>query len=105
MGQQIDWFRRQFLKLADKASGTKERSEFLKLAFMATLKGENACAADEAEAQCREQLERENRKFEDDDALRQADERDERLLTYLRNTTYRKREQGTPDDPLSVNRR
>jgi hypothetical protein len=48
LGQQIDWFRHQFLKLADKASSTKERGEFLKLAFMATLKGENAFASDEA---------------------------------------------------------
>ena len=50
-GQQIDWFRRQFLKLADKVSSTNDRrealklkhqGEFLKLAFMATLKGQNA---------------------------------------------------------------
>jgi hypothetical protein len=50
LGQQIDWFRHQFLKLADKASSTKERGEFLKLAFMATLKGENAFASDGAMA-------------------------------------------------------
>jgi hypothetical protein len=36
--KQIDWFRRQFLKLAEKASTTKELGEFLKLAFMATLR-------------------------------------------------------------------
>ena len=54
LGQQIDWFRHQFLKLADKASSTKERGEFLKLAFMATLKGENAFASDEAMARCTE---------------------------------------------------
>jgi hypothetical protein len=47
-GQQIDWFRRQFLKLADKASSTKERGEFLKLAFMATLKGDAAFRSDDA---------------------------------------------------------
>jgi hypothetical protein len=41
-------FRRQFLKLADKASTTKERGEFLRLAFMATLKGEGTGASDEA---------------------------------------------------------
>jgi hypothetical protein len=48
LNKQIDWFRRQFLKLADKASTTKERGEFLKLAFMATLKGEGTGASDEA---------------------------------------------------------
>jgi hypothetical protein len=53
LGQQIDWFRRQFLKLADKASSTKERGEFLRLAFMATLKGENAGVSDGALAQYR----------------------------------------------------
>jgi hypothetical protein len=46
--QQIDWFRRQFLKLADKASSTKEPRDFLRLAFMATLKGETAFAADDS---------------------------------------------------------
>jgi hypothetical protein len=51
LGQQIDWFRRQFLKLADKASSTKERGEFLKLAFMAILKGENARSSDDATEQ------------------------------------------------------
>ena len=50
-GQQIDWFRRQFLRLADKASSTKEQGEFLKLAFMATLKGENAGGSAEATEQ------------------------------------------------------
>jgi hypothetical protein len=63
MGQQIDWFRRQFLKLADKVSSTNDRrgalklkhqGEFLKLAFMATLKGENARGADDAMAQCQQ---------------------------------------------------
>ena len=58
LGQQIDWFRRQFLKLADKASSTKERGEFLKLAFMATLKGRNTSSPDEALAQYREYLDR-----------------------------------------------
>jgi hypothetical protein len=57
-GQQIDWFRRQFLRLADKASSTKERGEFLKLAFMATLKGENARGADAAMQQYMEEVNR-----------------------------------------------
>jgi hypothetical protein len=39
LGQRIDWFRRQFLKLADKASSTKERVEFLKLAFLGGTEG------------------------------------------------------------------
>jgi hypothetical protein len=30
-GQQIDWFQRQFLKLAEKASSTNDRREALKL--------------------------------------------------------------------------
>jgi hypothetical protein len=55
-GQQIDWFRRRFLKLAEKASNIKEQGEFLKLAFMATLKGESARGADDAMAQYQEHL-------------------------------------------------
>jgi hypothetical protein len=72
LGQQIDWFRRPFLRLADKASSTKERGEFLKLAFMATLKGENARGSDEAIAQYDEQLKLAGQKFEEYRAEREA---------------------------------
>jgi hypothetical protein len=65
LGQRIDWFRRQFPKLADKASSIRERGDFLKLAFMATLRGENAFAADEMETQAREKLERVHQKIEE----------------------------------------
>jgi hypothetical protein len=67
LGQQIDWFRRRFLKLADKVSSTNDRrealklkhqAEFLKLAFMATLKGENARCSDGALEQYAEHLRR-----------------------------------------------
>ena len=57
--EQTDWYRQQFLKLADKASSTRERGKYLKLAFMATLKGgatENA--DDSVEAEYREHLAR-----------------------------------------------
>jgi hypothetical protein len=86
--QQIDWFRRQFLKLADKASRTKERGDFLRLAFMATLKGESAFAADEMEAQAREQLERVQQKLEEGRARRemplpQLDEEAEAILRHF----------------------
>src|SRR6516165_1347300 len=57
-GKQIDWFRRQFLKLADKASSPKERGEFLKLTFRVTLKNQNTGGPDEAMTQYREHLER-----------------------------------------------
>jgi len=57
-GKQIDWFRRQFLKLADKASSPKERGEFLKLAFTATLKGGDAGNSDQTLAQYCEHLKR-----------------------------------------------
>ena len=59
-GQQIDWFRRQFLKLAEKASSTNDRrqalklkhqSEFLKLAFMSTSRVQNADGRDDAPRQ------------------------------------------------------
>ena len=46
--EQIQWFQRQFLRLADMASTTKERGEFLRLAFMATLKAEASGASDDA---------------------------------------------------------
>jgi hypothetical protein len=64
LGQQIDWFRRQFLRLADKASSTKERGEWLKLAFMATLKGENVRDSDDVMQQYAEHLHRELAKRE-----------------------------------------
>jgi hypothetical protein len=76
LGQQIDWFRHQFLKLADKASSTKERGEFLKLAFMATLKGENAFASDGAMALYGEQPgERARQKLEEAERRWQEEER------------------------------
>ena len=53
---QVAWFRQQFLKLADKASSDKERGNYLKLAFMATLKGDPTGASDDADY--REHLER-----------------------------------------------
>jgi hypothetical protein len=55
--ERIDWFRGEFLKLAEEVLRTKnpgeiqrlkQRGEFLKLAFTATLKGENAGGSDEA---------------------------------------------------------
>jgi hypothetical protein len=64
LSKQIDWFRQQFLKIADKASSTKERGEFLKLAFMATLKGENALGSDGAMEQYAEHLGREKQRTE-----------------------------------------
>jgi hypothetical protein len=74
----IDWFQRQFLKLADKATSTKERGEFLKLAFMATLKGESAFASDEAMAQCREQVEGAAPRFNEGRARWQKEKQGER---------------------------
>jgi hypothetical protein len=72
-GQQIDWFRRRFLKLADKASSTKERGDLLKLAFMPTLRGESAFAADEQSALAQEQMERVHQKIEEGRARYQAE--------------------------------
>jgi hypothetical protein len=102
-GQQIDWFRRQFLKLADKASSTKERGDFLKLAFMATLKGENAFAADEMEAQAQEQMERVHQKFLEGRArsekpLPKLDQEAEAILRHFQNTPYRTKDRKTPEE-------
>jgi hypothetical protein len=96
-GQQIDWFRRQFLKLADKASSTKERGDFLKLAFMATLKGENACGADDAMAQYQEFnriTERQMAKFEEgrarsEEPLPRLDEEAQAILRHSQTTPHR----------------
>ena len=41
-------FQPQFLRLAEKASSPKERGEFLRLAFMVTLKAEASGASDDA---------------------------------------------------------
>ena len=93
VGQQIDWFRRQFLKLADKASSTKERGDFLKLAFMSTLKGENARGADDAMAQYAEFRKREDERNEEarqaEAPIPRLDQEAERILKYFQNTPYR----------------
>ena len=93
-GQQIDWFRRRFLKLADKASSTKERGDLLKLAFMPTLRGESAFAADEQSALAQEQMERVHQKIEEGRARYQAeaskaDDEGAEMLRYLKTTPYR----------------
>jgi hypothetical protein len=99
LSKQIDWFKQQFLKLADKASTTKERGEFLKLAFMATLKGENALGADEVEAQDQEQMERALQKFEEGRARWQAEEsktdKEGAEIRYLQTTPYRTKDRET----------
>jgi len=96
-GQQIDWFRRRFLKLADKASSIKEEGEFLKLAFMATLKGESAFAADEIEAKDQEQMERALQKFEEGRARWEADKRGAEIIKHFQNTTYRTKDRDRPE--------
>jgi len=84
----VQW---QFLKLADKASSTKERGEFLKLAFMATLTGENAFASDEAAAECQEHGALAHQKLEEAQARWEAEERGAEI------TTYRTKDRDTPD--------
>jgi hypothetical protein len=101
-GQQIDWFRRQFLKLADKASSTKERGDFLKLAFMATLKGENARGSDDATEQYREYLERENQRAEEARHRREAPlpsvaDGGVDIIKYIQTTPYRTKDRDTPE--------
>jgi hypothetical protein len=56
--EQLDWFRRLYLKKADKASNPKERDEYLKLALQATVKKKGENPSDSAEALYREHLER-----------------------------------------------
>jgi hypothetical protein len=102
MGQQIDWFRRRFLRLADKAASTKERGEFLKLAFMATLKGENARGLDDAMAQYAEFRKREDERNEEAHALRdepswEPDETGAAILEYFKNTPYRTKDRDAPE--------
>jgi len=52
----VSWFQREFLKLADEALSPKERGDLLKLAFTATLKGDNA--GDSTDALYAQHLER-----------------------------------------------
>jgi hypothetical protein len=106
-GEQTDWFRRQFLKLAKNASSNKERGEFLKLAFMATLKGENAGSADEVQAQYRGHLERMNQQVEEARAQRigtitAPTDREKEILKHFQNTLYRNKDREMPDDPFST---
>ena len=100
-GQQIDWFRRQFLKLADKASSTKEQGEFLKLAFMATLKGENARGADDAMAQYAEFRKRQDEGNEEahqkEAPTPRPDAEAERILRYFQTTPYRTQDRDRSD--------
>jgi hypothetical protein len=101
-GQQIDWFRRQFLKLADKASSTKERGDFLKLAFMATLKGENARGADDAMAQYQEHLARtieqaEERRVQREAAFPSTTDGEVDIIKYIQTTPYRTKDRNAPD--------
>jgi hypothetical protein len=99
--KQVQWFCREFLKLADKASSTKERGDFLRLAFMATLKGEHARGSDDAMVQYAEFRKREDQRAEEARAPREAvimrDDRDDEILRYFQNTTYRKRDPETQD--------
>ena len=67
---------------------------------MATLKGENAGASDEALAQYREHLARVNQQVEEARSQREAaiaptDERQAEILRYFQNTPYRKRDEET----------
>ena len=68
---QVQWFSREFLKLADRASSTKERGEFLKLAFTAVLKGENAGSSNDAMAQYAEFRKREDERNKESGVLRE----------------------------------
>jgi hypothetical protein len=102
-GRQIDWFRRQFLKLADKASSTKKRGDFLRLAFMATLKGENARGSDDAMAQYAEFRKREDDRNDEARALRdkpswEPDETGAAILEYFKNMPYRTKDRKTPEE-------
>jgi hypothetical protein len=60
--------------LAETASSTKERGEFLKSAFMATLRGENAGGSDGATAEIDEEMNRRMRRLEEARAQWAADE-------------------------------
>jgi hypothetical protein len=112
-GRQIDWFRRQFLKLADKVGSTEDRrdalklkhqGEFLKLAFMATLKGENARGPDDAMAQYHEFnriTERQMAKFEEgrarsEELLPKHDE--EAILRHSQTAPYRTMDREEPHE-------
>jgi hypothetical protein len=102
LGQQIDWFRRHFLKLADKASSTKERGDFLRLAFMATLKGENARGADDAMAQYQEHLARtieqaEERRVQREAAFPSTTDGEVDIIKYIQTTPYRTKDRNAPD--------
>jgi hypothetical protein len=72
--KQVQWFCREFLKLADKAKSTKERGEFLRLAFMATLKSENVSDSEETMALYAEHLRREIRRGQEARAASEAGE-------------------------------
>jgi hypothetical protein len=54
--EQLDWFRRRFLRLADGTSSPKQQGEWLKLAFMATVKA----AAVEGKGEPEEELYRQH---------------------------------------------
>jgi hypothetical protein len=84
LGEQIDWFRRRFLKLADKSSSIKEQGEFLKLAFMATLKGEGMRGSDDSTAQYDEEMNRQMRRLEEARAQWDADERRAEMVSSFR---------------------
>jgi hypothetical protein len=110
-GQQIDWFRRQFLKLADKVSSTNDRreavklkhqGEFLKLAFMATLKRQNEDDRDDVPQQYAEFRMRQDEKNGEARARREApfmepDETGAAILEYFKNTPYRTKDRNPPE--------
>ena len=109
-GQQIDWFRRQFLKLADKALSAKERGDWLKMAFMATLKGEDKSSDSQTQyiqylTQKIEELERAHMLEPREPAITPMTDRQTEILRYFQNTTYRKRDKGTQNDPHPTDRR
>jgi hypothetical protein len=75
---------------------------FLRLAFMATLKGESAFAADEAAAQVEEQMERVQQKILEGRArsekpLPKLDEEAEAILRHFQTTPYRTKDQDRPE--------
>ena len=108
-GEQIDWFRRQFLKLADKVSSTdnrrealklKHQGEFLKLAFMATLKRQNEDVRDDVPPQYAEFRRRQDEKNEEACARRGApfikpDETGAAILEYSKDTPFGRKDRDT----------
>jgi hypothetical protein len=84
--------------LPTKRGAQGKRAIFLKIAFMATLKGQNALGGDDAMARYQEHLARVNQRVEEarqtEESIPELDEEAEKILGYFQTTPYRTKGSG-----------